>query len=234
MKKSTFLLLSLIVLLCAGFLLFSLILKKQYGVIDKTDEFWEFKLKKDLNFSNINVDGGNSIYFSIVNKPENEGIMYKEEFNDYIDYNIKNDTLFIKINKKSKKIKLKSIRKKDASLIIFYDTLKSLIIKNSFSDISLKNQKKINIILNGKSDIEVKSIGENIDSLSINTYDSSILMFNSKCRSFNIDHLSLIVSDSSYVSLINIVPDKTFLKLNDNARAILNSNIVNSLSIESK
>lgn len=229
MKLSTKLMFSLLACIITGFVFYNFTLKEKYNRINISDEFWEFEYKDEFVFSHISINGSNNNIVLVDYGQANSGVVYKKKFKQLINYMVNGDTLYLKFNidptKKNHKINKK---RKLTNIIIMTNELKSITLKNSFVDLNLNNQKRIDIVLDGLTNLDVYAKGVFIDSLFINIKDQSSLDF--KYDFTEIDFLQAHVHNNSKINFERIKSKRTKLFLNDSSSVNLGIGVFNSIN----
>jgi hypothetical protein len=180
MKKSSLILIVLLVLFSISIVGSVFIFKNQYNQIDKTDPFWNYKKLAKGAFHHINLTGTNFTQISFIPSPRGSiGILsFTEDFiKDRVKASISADTLFVEVEHRNDNPGRRDWMKYHVLIAISCPELLSVNAVNSNLDIYKLKQRILSVQLSGKSKMEVESNIPDFDSLSVRQKDSTQLKF---------------------------------------------------------
>ena len=220
MKLSNKLLIGTLILLFGGLIYFNSVLNSVYKEINLADEFYEFNQEKDLKFEHVKVNGGNDGLISI-EKGESNSIYVYKRLEEHIEYKIINDTLIVDFDEYLTDLDKKSFRDQGdyfPDVIIHYQDIKTLDIKNSRVEFTYDNSTPITARSSGANHFKFISNSKGIEQLTLITEDNSTTLLSQEGESSNIKILNLILKGESYVDLGSINSDSIQIQIEENAR----------------
>ena len=203
----------------------NIILRNQYESIDKDNEFWEFQSENILNFKHISIKGGNKINISIIEKPNNNSILFRNKVKDLVNYYVKNDTLYIDFDERLSTLNLRKIRNK-ITIIVLFEKINSLITSNSSLNLKLKKTNKINIEVANYSNLMIGSGNFIIDSLKVLTKGRSFVNFDTSI----VKNLDINVIENGSIDLRQIVSKKANILVDSTSSITMDSGMFNLIS----
>jgi len=176
MKFTSRILLFLLLVLLSGLLSSNIILKKQYDKIDKSDLYWTYSTILDAPFSYLKITGGNSTHIAFEQnaKPSVRLLQDWVRFHGgEVKASVKNDTLFINFDFKPANEYEKFWLQTITPLRIFAPQLVAVAGSNTNFEIFKLKQKSINVNMTGKSEFEIESMLQELDTGNVYQRDAS-------------------------------------------------------------
>lgn len=180
MKISTSILFTLLILLIAGMLCSNIILKKEYGKVDKSDLYWTYRKVSHQPFKHLKITGGNITHIAF-EQSNSCSVRVMEDWARYhkgdITTVVKNDTMFVDFSFVPQNENEKSWLKNITPVRIFCPQLLSVEGFNTKLEMFKMKQKNYTVNMTGRSQFEVESMIPFLDSLNITQKDSSEVVF---------------------------------------------------------
>lgn len=234
MKKSIVFFMIMTFGIITGMTTYSFALKKQYNAINRKDPFWDFEQKEVLNFSHIVMEGSNLVGFRIIRVADRRpGIALKKGIKEFVRYEVKDDTLFVKVDKKSTVATAAYRRSIPTKGIIFFEHLKNIAVHNTATSIEVKmKHPALAVSASGVSNIQFRTLKSNLQKLSIGLSNKTIASFQNFGKEIVLPELHISLQDSSSLDLKDVVAQKHTLKLLDKATIGMDANIWNAIEKE--
>ncbi len=180
MKFTSKVLLALLVVLIGGLLSSNIILKREYDKVDKTDIYWNYERVLEQPFKYLKITGGNGTKIAFEQSlTASVRILqeWKRWHNGDLKAHVNNDTLFIDFDFVPANLYEKFWMKDITAVRIFSPQLLSVDGFNTNFEMFKLKQKSMNVNIAGKSQFEVESMINSLDTLNILQRDSSEVIF---------------------------------------------------------
>jgi hypothetical protein len=220
MKPSIQLLLALVLLIIGGLFVTKYQLKQDYAAIDRTDPFYAFETTSDLNFSHINVSGGN--YSQLIIEPGDNNLYIEKSHGEGIEYHLASDTLYILFDEnhtiESNSRESRWANRSSALVIIQSDHLSSLVANNASIEIDLSNTSNFESSITGYSKLAILNEDESLKALHIESHDQSSIRINKEGNILALKELGLQLNDESIAEIYQTISDSAIFQLDSNSR----------------
>ena len=223
MKKSRKIVFGLIVLLFIGISYNGYKLKRQFDIVDKTDDYWEYEEQNALNFSNIRINGGNKIYINIIPGSHSK-LHYKDEIKSDFKYSVVDDTLIIDFNQDLFMAKVNQRRRRSYKMLITYKNLNSILFDDSYSDLGLKSE-NLEITVKGFSTLKLAATNVSMDSLIISLSESAVATFRYDDNPIKINSLAVKLVDSTFMDIRSTRIESFLPEIFDKSEMVIGSGI---------
>lgn len=180
MKKTSKILIGMLVFAIIAMVISNFLLKKEYDKVDKSDTYWTYAKILEQPFKHIKVQGGNltTIAFEPSTNPSVRVFkMWKGFEDDSVKAFVRNDTLFLTFPENISDPFEKRYMGWNTLVRVFAPELLSVEGNNTNFVIAKFKQKHLQIDLSGRSKLEVESYIHEFDDLQINQRDSSQVVF---------------------------------------------------------
>ncbi|MGY4383993.1 uncharacterized protein YkuJ [Pedobacter sp. UYP24] len=230
MKISSSILLALFILLVSSLFASNILLKNQLMHIDKTDFYWNYNKISSKPFKHLTIEGGNEthIYFQQNNTCSVKvyDIWEGYEKDSTVKVFVKNDTLHLKFDYKASNLNDKYFLSNNVLLRISAPELLSVNGLNTNLEMFDIRQKKLNISMSGKSQLQMQTSISIIDSLNIMQKDSSDILFEKNpylkgSPTFSVKYLQANVTGVSKLDISHINPESLRLLIGDSSAVYL-------------
>jgi hypothetical protein len=237
MKRSTTILITMLVLLVSSLFASNILFKRQYDKLDRTDLYWNYTKILDKPFRHLSIEGGNvtNIVFEQSNKSSVRLLDYWGGYQkDSVKAYTRGDTLHIKFLNKYDNLISKSWMENNVLIRISAPELLTIDGINTNLTVNKFNAKTLDVNLSGKSRLEVESNVHHFERLNITQRDSTQVVFemNPDIKGSPKIYAKNITANLSGVTLLDIghiYADNTNLNLADSAALILSGKTIGTL-----
>ncbi|MEO8860511.1 MAG: hypothetical protein ABI358_03760 [Ginsengibacter sp.] len=180
MKFTSKVLLALLVVLIGGLLSSNIILRNEYDKVDKTDIYWNYENVLQQPFKYLKISGGNGTKIAFEQSPKSSVRIlqeWKRWHGGEIKARVANDTLFINFDFIPTNLYEKFWMKGITAVRIFSPQLLSIDGFNTNFEMFKMKQKSMSVNIAGKSQFEVESMINSLDTVTISQRDSSEVIF---------------------------------------------------------
>jgi len=180
MKFTSKILFALLIILFAAVLSSTIILKKEYDKVDRTDLYWNYETVFQKPFKYLKISGGNGT--KIAYEPSIKcSVKILQEWKDLrkgeIKAHVEKDTLYINFDYVPDNLYTKFWMRNITTVRIFSPKLLSVDAHNTMLEMFKIKQRSFHINISGRSIFEVESMIPSLDSLTITQNDSSKVVF---------------------------------------------------------
>lgn len=221
MKTSIKLLLGLLLLIVGGLFYAKYELKQDYETLDFNDPFIGFEKISGLDFSHVNIVGGNRSHLYIEPADANNLLIEKGGL-ESITYEINNDTLQIVYSDSYTQDPTSNTNywgtRERCSVIIQYNSVKSIVARDASIGMELDEQPAFKTHLYGMSNLELFTNLASLKELSIASHDNSKHRINSRDGIDKLAYLNIALTDQSLAELHRISVDSSNIQLDSSSR----------------
>lgn len=222
----------LAVSLIGGLFLSNYQLKKKFDKIDTTDSYWEYSVRETGEFHHVEIIGGNLMNTKIVRGKESR-LMRKENLKDWLDAEIKNDTLFVKFSKNVEVTRQKESDKwVNEWVVISIDGLRSISASKANVEINEAAAGTLILSVKNKSSIDLREPRNNT-TVSVNVSDnSSFGIYKPDGKQVNFKQLDVSANQKATLVLNNVMADKGKIILKDKAKISADAGLLKNVVVE--
>jgi hypothetical protein len=227
-KLSTAILIVLLLLLVTGVFASMITLRDVYSKRDKGDLYWNYNKILEKPFKYLKINGGNvtNIIFEQSKNSSVRILNYWNPKDNTVKAYVKHDTLYLTFNNKYDNLGMKYWMQSTVLVRLFAPQLLSVEGWDTNFELQKMKQSNFNIILKGRSRLEVETYDRDMDSLSVTQRDSSQVIFEVSpdlrgTQTMHFKHLNATMTGSTLLDIGRSYADDIKLRLADSSAIIL-------------
>jgi hypothetical protein len=173
----------MLLLFIAGLFASNTLLKNELKRLDKNDRYWNFVRILEQPFSHLKITGGNITNIAFEPNPQPSVRVSKDWIasdtgKDWpIQASVQNDTLFLNVPNTYKTLSDKNWLRYNVIVRVFSPQLLSVNGMDTKFEMFKMHQKSISVNMAGKSEFELESMIQQLDTLRLEMRDSSAIVF---------------------------------------------------------
>ncbi len=229
MKRTTKILILMLLLMTSGLFASNMLLKKEYEETDKNDTYWTYGKILEQPFKHLKIEGGNVSNIAFEQSPKASVKVFKN-WRGYEEHAVKahvaTDTLYINFPNTYHDLYEKDWLKYTTTLRLFSPELLSITGVDTNLELFKIKQRNFSVIMSGKSKFEVESMDTNLDSLQVTQRDSSAVVFEmspeyKKTASFHVNYVNANIRGYSILDIGHAQVDSLQLSVSDSSAVLL-------------